>query len=247
MESIDPIWLFGGIVLAGGIFLGVLLLRLFNPKTGDVEKLQAELDQAHKDMESYKASVNSHFNKTSDLVNELTQDYVKVYRHLAEGAQTLSDTREFTQVLDQPQGQVLITVEAPVEPVEPVPDPDSLVSEAEQAPDPDPLAAQAGQPPTPLDDDAINEGSDAAQTSVADDSPEPPADYARVDDSGTETAETVSADTESVAGTNKDADEDVAAVSADEVTPGENVTAKATDAEQQAVADETETDSTRKT
>ena len=247
MESIEPIWLFGAIVLTGGIFLGVLLLRLFNPKTGDVEKLQAELDQAHKDMESYKASVNSHFNKTSDLVNELTQDYVKVYRHLAEGAQTLSDTREFTQVLDQPQGQVLITVEASVEPVEPVPDPDPLVSEAEQAPDPDPLAAQAGQPPTPLDDDAISEGSDAAQTSVADDSPEPPADYARVDDSGTETAETVSADTESVAGTNKDADEDVAAVSADEVTPGENVTAKATDAEQQAVADETETDSTRKT
>jgi uncharacterized membrane-anchored protein YhcB (DUF1043 family) len=251
VESIEPIWLFGAIVLACGIFLGVLLLRLFNPKTGDVEKLQAELDQAHKDMESYKASVNSHFNKTSDLVNELTQDYVKVYRHLAEGAQTLSDTREFTQVLDQPQGQVLITVEAPVEPV---PDPDPLVSEAEQAPDPDPLAAQAGQPPTPVDDDAISEGSDAAQTSVADDSPEPPADYARVDDSGTETAETVSADTESadnvsVAGTNKDADEDedVAAVSADEVTPGENVTANATDAEQQAVADETETDSTRKT
>ena len=91
-----------------------------------------------------------------------------------------------------------------------------------------------------------------AQTSAADDSPEPPADYARVDDSVTETAETASvdsesADTESVAGTNKDADEDVAAVSADEVTPGENETAKATDAEQQGVADETETDSTRKT
>ena len=109
------------------------------------------------------------------------------------------------------------------------------------------LARTGSKNPTPLDDDAISEGSDAAQTSVADDSPEPPADYARVDDSGTETAETVSADTESVAGTNKDADEDVAAVSADEVTPGENVTAKATDAEQQAVADETETDSTRKT
>ena len=257
MESIDPIWLFGAIVLTGGIFMGVLLLRLFNPKTGDVEKLQAELDQAHKDMESYKANVNSHFNKTSDLVNELTQDYVKVYRHLAEGAQTLSDTREFTQVLDQPQGQILITVEAPVEQVpdldplvteaEQVPDPDPLVTEAEQAPDPDPLAAQAGQPPTPVDDDAISEGSDAAQTSAADDSPEPPADYARIDDSGTETAETVSADTESVAGSNKDADEDVAAVSADEVTPGEDETAKATDAEQPAVTDETETDSTRKT
>ena len=112
MESIDPVWLFAGIALFVGALLGVLAHRLLSPRADDVDKLKAELLQSREEMTTYKASVNSHFSKTSDLVNELTQDYVKVYRHLAEGAQALSETREFTQVLDQPRGQVLISVES---------------------------------------------------------------------------------------------------------------------------------------
>lgn len=111
MEAIDPVWLFGGIALLAGALSGVLAHRLLGPRTDDVDKLKAELQQSREEMAAYKTSVNSHFSKTSDLVNELTQDYVKVYRHLAEGAQALSDTREFTQVLDQPRGRVLISVE----------------------------------------------------------------------------------------------------------------------------------------
>ena len=105
MESIDSVWLFGGIALLAGVFLGVLLHRRLSSRSDDVDKLKAELQQSREEMSVYKTSVNSHFSKTSDLVNELTQDYVKVYRHLAEGAQALSDTREFTQVLDQPRGR----------------------------------------------------------------------------------------------------------------------------------------------
>jgi uncharacterized membrane-anchored protein YhcB (DUF1043 family) len=243
VESIDPVWLFGGITLVGGILIGVLLLRLFNPAAGDVAKLQAELEQARKDMESYKASVNTHFNKTSDLVNELTQDYVKVYRHLAEGAQTLSETREFTQVLDQPSGQVLISVGA----------------ETEQATDP--LEAQADQPSVPVEADVPGDGSDATATepvAKVDDSPDVPVDYARVNEDDSVTEETVGTETESVEDTVKDDDENAAAVSADEVTPSEDdsasavdaeqqAVADAVDAEQQAVADESEKDSTKKT
>jgi uncharacterized membrane-anchored protein YhcB (DUF1043 family) len=232
VESIEPVWLFGGIILVGGILLGALLLRLFNPAAGDVAKLQAELEQARKEMETYKASVNTHFNKTSDLVNDLTQDYVKVYRHLAEGAQTLSETREFTQVLDQPSGQVLISVEA----------------ETEQATDP--LEADAEQPSVPAEADAPGDGGDATATdpdAIVDDSPDVPVDYARVNEDDSVTEETVSAETESVEETVKDDDENAAVVSADEVTPGEDDTASAVDTEQQAVADESETDSTKKT
>jgi uncharacterized membrane-anchored protein YhcB (DUF1043 family) len=242
VESIDPVWLFGGIILVAGIMLGVLLLRLFNPKTGDVEKLQAELDQARKDMETYKGNVNTHFNKTSDLVNELTQDYVKVYRHLAEGAQALSETREFTQVLDQPSGQVLISVE----------------TETEQAAEP--LEAEADQPSVPVEADAPGEGSDTTATeldAVVDDSPDVPVDYARVNEDDAVTDEIVAAEAESVEDTVKNGDEventvkgvdeNVAAESADEVTPSKDDTASAVDTEQQAVADESEADSTKKT
>ena len=238
MESIDPVWLFGGIALLGGIFLGVLLLRLLNPTAGDVAKLQAQLEQARRDMESYKAEVNSHFNKTSDLVNELTQDYVKVYRHLAERAQTLSETREFTQVLDQPQGRILITVEA----------------DAEQATDP--LAAEADQPSVAAEADAPGEGSETTATeevAVPDDSADAPIDYARTDENDTVTKESEAGETEteSVADAVKDDDKNAAAVSADEVIgdevmAGKNDTASAADAEQKAVADGSETGTTRK-
>ena len=246
MESIDPVWLFGGIVLVGGVLIGVLLLRVFNPVAGDVDKLQAELEQARSDMESYKASVNSHFDKTSELVNELTQDYVKVYRHLAEGAQTLSDTREFTQVLDQPQGQVLISVEAQADQT-----PDPLAVEGDQAP-----GTVAGDAPGA---DADTEATASVQDSAAQEAPIAPADYARVseNDTATATTETVSDDSESVAetlkeGQREDQTEDeteddikAATVSAEEGKTSESDGASAAEAEQPA-ADASETDVTKK-
>ena len=66
---------------------------------------------ARTELSSYKTSVNSHFDKTSELVNDLTQNYVKVYQHLAEGAQTLGDSRTLTNLLEQHQGKVLISVD----------------------------------------------------------------------------------------------------------------------------------------
>jgi len=42
----------------------------------------------------------------------LTQDYVKVYKHLAEGAQALGEGRDFANVLEQHQGKVLISVDS---------------------------------------------------------------------------------------------------------------------------------------
>lgn len=107
----EPVWLFGAIALACGILLGVLINRLLNPSAGDIDQLKSDLERERDELKRYKANVNAHFNKTSDLVKELTQDYVKVYQHLAEGAQTLSDSPEFSQVLEQPQGRVLISVE----------------------------------------------------------------------------------------------------------------------------------------
>jgi len=109
MESIDPVWVFGGIALLAGGLLGVFICRRFTPTITDVDELRVKLERSRSEMESYRESVNGHFNKTSDLVNDLTQDFVKVYRHLSEGAQTLSDAPEFSQVLEQPENKVLIS------------------------------------------------------------------------------------------------------------------------------------------
>jgi len=123
MDPVQFVWLMGIGALIGGGIIGVIAYRNLAPTRNEASNLKAELDQAREEMESYKASVNGHFDKTSELVNELTQDYVKVYKHLAEGAQVLGDGREFTHVLEQHQGKVLISVDS-----EPA-DQDAIVSE----------------------------------------------------------------------------------------------------------------------
>ena len=219
MESIEPVWLFGIITLVAGVFLGILGNRLLSPRSGDIDKLQAELVQAREAMALYKTNVNTHFSKTSDLVNELTQDYVKVYKHLAEGAQSLSDTREFTQVLDQPTGQVLISVAKEMDEDDPVRE----ESPAEGA-----------------------ETTDPVQAAPADEPPSAPADYAKVDEKVSVSAEAPKADTDSPAESSEDTvgkniDEDAskekdaetadATVTAAQATAPDNQTATASAAE----------------
>ena len=112
--SIDPVWLFGVIALLAGVLLGIVICRRFTPTISDVDELRVKLEQSRLELERYRASVNGHFNKTSDLINELTQDYVKVYQHLAEGAQSLSDASEFSHVLEHRKGKVPISMDEAV-------------------------------------------------------------------------------------------------------------------------------------
>jgi uncharacterized membrane-anchored protein YhcB (DUF1043 family) len=227
VESIDPVWLFGSIALVAGVFLGILGNRLLSPRSGDIDKLQAELVQAREAMALYKTNVNTHFSKTSDLVNELTQDYVKVYKHLAEGAQSLSDTREFTQVLDQPTGQVLISVAKETDEDDPV----SEESPAEGAETTDPVqAAQADEPPSaPADyakvDETVDETVDE-KVSVSAEAPK-----ADTDGPAESSKDTVGKNIDEDASKEKDAENADATVTAAQATSPDNQPATASAAE----------------
>ena len=94
--------------VAGGV-IGAVLYGALSHGTRDARKLKSDLEKAEEEFEAYKSSVTNHFSKTSELVNDLTQDYVKVYKHLAEGAQILGDPRGAMDLLEQ-QGKVLISV-----------------------------------------------------------------------------------------------------------------------------------------
>ncbi|MDH3387890.1 MAG: YhcB family protein [Gammaproteobacteria bacterium] len=111
MEYIDSVWQIGIIALVAGALIGVLVYRLFAPSVKEAGKIKTELDDAREELNSYKASVNQHFDKTSELVNDLTQNYVKVYQHLAAGAQILGDSKNFNNLLEQHQGRVSIAVD----------------------------------------------------------------------------------------------------------------------------------------
>ena len=101
MENIDSVWQISIIAMVAGVLIGALLYRLLGSSKEQNDKIKTELDATRDELESYKASVNKHFNETSNLVNNLTQNYVKVHQHLAEGAHTLGDGKTFTNLLEQ--------------------------------------------------------------------------------------------------------------------------------------------------
>jgi hypothetical protein len=111
VEYVNSVWQIGIIALVAGALIGALAYRLLAPAVKQADKIKTELDVTREELNSYKASVNQHFDKTSELVNDLTQNYVKVYQHLAEGAQTLGDSKTFTSLLEQHQGKVSIAVD----------------------------------------------------------------------------------------------------------------------------------------
>ena len=111
MDYAIAVWQIGILALIAGVMIGVLAYRYFGPSKKEAEQLKTELDAVHEEMAGYKASVNQHFDKTSELVNDLTQNYVKVYQHLAEGAQTLGDSKSFDNLLEQHKGRVKIAVD----------------------------------------------------------------------------------------------------------------------------------------
>lgn len=161
MDPVQFVWLMGIGALIGGGIIGAIAYRNLAPTRKEASNLKQELDQAREEMESYKASVNSHFDKTSELVNELTQDYVKVYKHLAEGAQVLGEGREFTHVLEQHQGKVLISVDG-----------DSVVEDTvvSEVPADTPQAEEVSKP---LDHVVEQEGSAAVDGDIAAEATEP--------------------------------------------------------------------------
>jgi uncharacterized membrane-anchored protein YhcB (DUF1043 family) len=111
VDYVNSIWQIGIIALIAGAMIGALAYRLLAPSVKQADKTKSELDTTREELSSYKASVDSHFDKTAELVNDLTQNYVKVYRHLAEGAQTLGDSRTLTNLLQQHEAKVLIPVD----------------------------------------------------------------------------------------------------------------------------------------
>jgi uncharacterized membrane-anchored protein YhcB (DUF1043 family) len=111
VEYLDSVWQIGIIALVAGALIGALAYRLFAPSVKEAGKIKTELDDAREELNGYRTSVNQHFGKTAELVNELTQNYVRVYQHLAQGAQTLGDSRTFNNLLEQHQGRVSIAVD----------------------------------------------------------------------------------------------------------------------------------------
>ncbi len=87
------------ITFLAGVGIGFFAGRASMAKTAEHGAIvEAELKRAQREVGEYRHQVKNHFEQTADLVAELThsyrdmtQNYKKVYEHLAKGAQTLAD------------------------------------------------------------------------------------------------------------------------------------------------------------
>lgn len=120
MDTASSIWLIGIISLAAGALIGALAYRRLAPSVRQAEQVKSDLDSTRDELQHYRKRVDEHFDKTAELVNDLTQNYVKVYQHLAAGAQTLGDGKRFDNLLEQQAGKVAIAVDDPARAADPI-------------------------------------------------------------------------------------------------------------------------------
>lgn len=75
--------------LAVGIVIGITFTRRLGTDAIRVQQLEEKLESMSESHMEYRNNVSEHFNMTSELINQMTDSYKKVYGHLAIGAQDL--------------------------------------------------------------------------------------------------------------------------------------------------------------
>ncbi|MGM0633324.1 MAG: ZapG family protein [Pseudomonadota bacterium] len=78
--------------LTAGVIIGVVATyRFSNTSPVKVRQLEQQIEDLQQTHKAYRENVSDHFSTTAELVQQMTESYKDVYRHLASGAQTLCD------------------------------------------------------------------------------------------------------------------------------------------------------------
>ncbi len=72
-----------------GLGAGLALRRPDRRMKAQLEALRGELQESQRQHDQHRARVDKHFERTSDLFRDLTDQYTALYAHLAEGAREL--------------------------------------------------------------------------------------------------------------------------------------------------------------
>ena len=91
--------------LAGGAGLVFLLMRRGGSVNRErADSLTVELDETRLELEIHREEVATHFSETSDLFRDLTEQYSRLYAHLATGAREFcpDEAPSLGQGLDAP-------------------------------------------------------------------------------------------------------------------------------------------------
>lgn len=88
----DIIVLIGlGVAGAVGFFVG----RQFSPDSQQKQTLEAELKSKTAELEAFRSKVNTHFEKTAELFNHVSDSYQSLYDHMATSSNQLCASQTF--------------------------------------------------------------------------------------------------------------------------------------------------------
>lgn len=108
MISLGTLIIVGLLCLLAGAAVGAVIDRLAGPG-GPNRELEERLFKAEDELKRYQQDVAEHFAKTSELVNNLTQNYREVYEYLANSALKLTTPAISRQILESANTQMLGT------------------------------------------------------------------------------------------------------------------------------------------
>ncbi len=92
--------LIAAVALIGGLILGFLLTRGFYAPIRKRKQLGEELREAKQKQAIYERQVAEHFVKTSNLVNNLSENYRELHKHLVRSASTLANPDISQELID---------------------------------------------------------------------------------------------------------------------------------------------------
>jgi len=96
-------WAIGFLTFAFGVACGLGVGYLLLGSSRRTEELQQKLNALQTEFDAYREQVSSHFLRTSELVQKMTDSYRDVYEHLATGSQALCQNPVSTPRLDIPE------------------------------------------------------------------------------------------------------------------------------------------------
>lgn len=112
------IWLVGLLCFALGLIVGAAVYKQLKSDEARVRTLEDQLQSLQREHDAYKDNVHEHFNNTAQLLNNLTDSYREVYRHMASGAQALCPDYISEQLSHSANAQDSLTRDTFTEPAE---------------------------------------------------------------------------------------------------------------------------------
>ena len=93
------IWFIAIGSLSVGIVIGIAFTKRLGTDAARVQHLEEKLESMSESHLEYRNNVSEHFNVTSGLISQMTNNYKKVYDHLAIGAQDLCSNQVAEKLL----------------------------------------------------------------------------------------------------------------------------------------------------